>query len=220
MAAPQATTEPLMPSTPWRWITLPYRRYPMLTGILLPLCIVAAFVVTPRLLAPDAPALDPMGRTALTLAAERGEFETVMAMLDDGAALEESDGCGWTALMKAAAGGYLTMLEALLARGADPEHRDDADYTALMVAVVNGQEATSRALLEHGARIDAVESEAGWSSLTWAARNGRPALVALLLDHGADAHHRADDGTTPLHLAREGEHEEAAALLEAAGAGE
>jgi len=206
--------------TLWQWITLPYRRYPMLTGILLPLAVVVSFMVTPRLMAPEVAAVDPLGRTALTLAAERGETDTVMGMLDDGTAVDESDGCGWTALMKAAAGGHLAMLEALLARGADPEHRDDADYTALMVAVVNGQEATSRALLEHGASIDAVESEAGWSSLTWAARNGRPALVALLLDHGADANHRADDGTTPLHLAREGEHEEAAALLEAAGASE
>lgn len=207
-------------STLWRWLTLPYRRYPMLTGILLPLCIVAAFVVTPRVMAPDVPAVDPLGRTPLTLAAERGESEVVMAMLDDGTGVDASDNCGWTALMKAAAGGHLSMLEALLARGADPEHRDDAGYTALMVAVVNGQEATSRTLLEHGARIDAVESEAGWSSLTWAARNGRPALVELLLDHGADPTHLAGDGTTPLHWAHEGGHDAVAALLEAAGAGE
>ncbi|MFW6345185.1 MAG: ankyrin repeat domain-containing protein, partial [Halomonas sp.] len=140
-------------STRWHWLTLPYRRYPMLTGILLPLAVVAAFLVTPRLMAPSPVAVDPLGRTPLTLAAERGEAETVMAMLERGTAVDDADGCGWTALMKAAAGGHLAMLEALLARGADPEHRDQAGYTALMVAVVNGRETTSRALLEAGAEV-------------------------------------------------------------------
>ena len=204
----------------WHWLTLPYRRYPLLTGILLPLAVVAAFAVTPRLMAPELAAVDPLGRTALTLAAERGEFETVMEMLDGGTAVDERDACGWTALMKAAAGGHLAMLEALLTRGADPEHRDEAGYTALMVAVVNGREATTRALLEAGASIDAVDDEAEWSSLTWAARNGHPPLVALLLEHGADPDHRASDGTTPQHWARLGKHEEATTLLVAAGASE
>jgi uncharacterized protein len=217
MAANKAAVEFPM-TTLGRWLTLPYRHYPMLTGILLPLSLVAAFIVTPRLMAPEVPAVDPLGRTALTLAAERGEFETVMMLLEDGTGVDESDGCGWTALMKAAAGGHLAMLEALLARGADPEHRDGAGYTALMVAVVNAREATGRALLEAGVRVDAVDDEAGWSSLTWAARSGRLALADLLLDHGADPTHLADDGTTPLHWAREGEHTAVVARLEAAGA--
>ncbi|EWH02735.1 ankyrin repeat domain-containing protein [Halomonas sp. BC04] len=102
----------------WRWTTLPYRRYPMLTGALLALAIIAAFVVTPRLMAPEIPTVDPLGRTALTLAAERGATDTVMAMLDEGVPVDASDGCGWTALMKAAANGHLALLEALLARGA------------------------------------------------------------------------------------------------------
>ncbi|EWH02736.1 ankyrin repeat domain-containing protein [Halomonas sp. BC04] len=87
-----------------------------------------------------------------------------------------------------------------------------------MVAVVNGREATSRTLLEASARIDAVDDEAGWSSLTWAARSGRLALVELLLEHGANPRHLADDGTTPLHWAREGDHAEVVARLQVAGA--
>lgn len=203
-----------------RWITLPYRRYPMLTGILLPLALVTAFMLGPRLMEPESPAVDPLGRTELTLAAERGETDAVLARLDDGTAVDASDRCGWTALMKAAANGHLAMLEALLARGADTEHRDQAGYTALLVAVINDQEATSRALLEAGADVDAVDDEAGWSSLTWAAKDGRTGLVELLLTHGADPAHVAGDGTTPLHWARENAHQEIASRLEAAGAGE
>jgi len=199
-----------------RWISLPYRRYPMLSGILIPLAIVAAFLVAPRLMAPESPAVDPLGRTALTLAAEGGKTEAVLDMIDDGTAVDASDGCGWTALMKAAANGHLAMLEALLARGADTGHRDQAGYTPLLVAVVNGQHATSRALLEAGARVDAVDDEAGWSSLTWAAKDGRAALVDRLLAHGADPGHVANDGTTPLHWARENDHAEIASRLEAA----
>ncbi|MFP4262782.1 MAG: ankyrin repeat domain-containing protein [Halomonas sp.] len=199
------------------WITLPYRRYPMLTGILLPLGLVALFLTLPSLLTPEPEAVDPLGRTALTLAAEKGETERVLAMLDTGTSVDDSDGCGWTALMKAAANGHLAMLEALLARGADTEHRDQAGYTPLLVAVVNGREATSRALLEAGAEVDAVDDEAGWSSLTWAAKDGRPALVELLLAHGADPAHEADDGTTPLQSARENGHAEVEAALAAAG---
>ncbi|MFO8046637.1 MAG: ankyrin repeat domain-containing protein [Halomonas sp.] len=198
------------------WITQPYRRYPMLTGMLLPLVVVAAVVMESVLMKPEAPAVDPLGRSALTLAAERGESERVMAMLDDGTAVDAGDACGWTALMKAAAQGHLEMLEALLARGADPEHRDQAGYTPLMVAVVNGEEATSRALLEAGARVDSIDDEAGWSSLTWAAKDGRLQLVTLLLAYGADPGHVAGDGTTPLEWAKENEHQEVALHLEAA----
>ncbi|MGM0534431.1 MAG: ankyrin repeat domain-containing protein [Pseudomonadota bacterium] len=198
------------------WLTLPYRRYPMLTGILLPLMVVIALLTGPRLMAPETAAVDPLGRTALTLAAERGETEAVLGMLDEGTAVDDSDACGWTALMKAAANGHQAMLDALLDRGADLEHRDQAGYTALMVAVVNGQDATAQRLLAAGARVDAVDDEAGWSSLTWAAKAGRHALVELLLEHGADPGHLADDDTTPLHWARENGHREIASRLERA----
>lgn len=204
----------------WRWITLPYRRYPMITGILVPLALVAAFMLAPGLMEPAPEAVDPLDRTALTLAAENGETERVLAMLDAGTAVDASDRCGWTALMKAAANGHLEMLEALLARGADTEHRDQAGYTPLLVAVVNNQAATSQALLAAGADVDAVDDEAGWSSLTWAAKDGRPELVELLLEHGGDPTHVAGDGTTPLHWARENGHTEIVSRLEAAGAGE
>src|SRR5690606_26793721 len=146
------TVEPSM-SRIRQWITLPYRRYPLLTGILVPLALVAALMLASSLMAPEPEAVDPMGRPALTLAAENGETERVLAMLDDGTAVDASDRCGWTALMKAAANGHLEMLEALLARGADTEHRDQAGYTALLVAVVNAQAATSGVLLEAGAEV-------------------------------------------------------------------
>jgi uncharacterized protein len=205
-------------STLRHWITLPYRRYPMLTGGLLPLIVLALFVVMPRMLEPPVQEIDPLGRTALTLAAERGEHEAVMEMIDAGTPVDERDRCGWTALMKAAANGHLAMLKKLLARGANPEHRDEAGYTALMVAIVNGREATSRALLEVGADVHAVDDEAGWSSLIWAARNGNEELTSLLLAHGADPAHVADGGTTPLQLSREGGHAGVVSRLEAAGA--
>lgn len=199
-----------------QWITLPYRRYPMLTGILVPLLLITAFMVAPGLMQPESAAVDPLGRTALTLAAEHGETDRVMAMLDDGTAVDANDACGWTALMKAAANGHLDMLEALIARGANLEHRDQAGYTPLLVAVVNGREATSQALLDAGARVNAVDDEAGWSSLTWAAKDGRLALVELLIEHGAAPSHLATDGTTPLQWARDNGHLEVARCLETA----
>ncbi len=88
---------------------------------------------------------------ALTLAAQRGDKESVAAALKAGASPEDCDRHGQTLLHLAAGAGRLELVEFLLAEGARVDKTDDGGNSALMLAAARGHLEVVRRLLEAGA---------------------------------------------------------------------
>ena len=78
-------------------------------------------------------------------------------------------------------------------------------------------------LRKNGANINASltkKSAAGWTALHYAAVNGDIELVKYLIRYGANVNKSTGEGSTPLFLAKLGNHEEVVQLLKKAGAKE
>jgi len=78
-------------------------------------------------------------------------------------------------------------------------------------------------LRKNGANINASltkKSAAGWTALHYAAVNGDIELVKYLIRYGANVNKSTGEGSTPLFLAKLGNHEEVVQILKKAGAKE
>lgn len=60
----------------------------------------------------------------------------------------------------------------------------------------------------------------GWTAIHYAAINGDAALVKYLIKHGANINKATGEGSSPLYLAKLGNHEEVISILKKAGAKE
>jgi ankyrin repeat protein len=153
------------------------------------------------------------GRTALHVAASRGDAELVALLVSRGADPDARDASGATPLQLAARRGSTPCI-GLLARASKeidaasgPKKR-----TALHDAVLTADAAAVRALFDAHAAIDTKDAD-GKTALHLVAESvaSRIALVApVLLEEGADATIRDAHGMTPVHLAA---HADAVALL-------
>ncbi|KAA8499924.1 Ankyrin-2 [Porphyridium purpureum] len=148
----------------------------------------------------DVDAVSLQGRTALMLAAMRGNVDCVRELLDRGARLDAKCGLGWSALIYAAMDGRDACVQLLLEKHAKPGVRGNAGKTALWVAARYGHDACVLLLLEHGA--DQTELEDGMHTpLMKLVRTSCEKSVCWALKHGADAKAtRSYDGATAMHI--------------------
>jgi ankyrin repeat protein len=84
-------------------------------------------------------------------AASEGDVRAILALLDDGAAVDARDRYGQTALMLAATRGHEEAVRTLLAQGADMDVTAKYGLTALMLALLNRHHAVAKALVAAGA---------------------------------------------------------------------
>jgi ankyrin repeat protein len=165
----------------------------------------------------NAPQID--GTTALHLAVNRDDLETVDLLLRSGANVKAANRYGVTPLSLACTNGNGAIVEGLLKAGADPNTTLPGGETALMTAARTGKVEAVKALLSHGAVVDAKESQRGQTAIMWAAAEGNVEAVEALIEAGADFRARLESGFTPLFFAvREGRIGVVRALLKA-GAG-
>lgn len=116
----------------------------------------------------------------LTLAVRHKNIMQVVALLAQGADIEERDeGVQQTPLMRAAQVGEPKIAQILLARRADIDASDDDGNTALMFAVKGRHFRVVRLLLKHGADPTLRNAE-GETALTLVERRGDEAMVRLL----------------------------------------
>jgi ankyrin repeat protein len=118
-------------------------------------------------------------RVGLREAALLGETETIRALLDGGAAVDDADSKGRTALGLAVQAGHGEAARLLLDRGADVNGKTSnlVGGTPLMMAAMRGDGDMVRLLIERGADVTA-RNRVGMSAVKIASRH--PEIVAIL----------------------------------------
>jgi ankyrin repeat protein len=114
-----------------------------------------------------------------------GHVDTVIALLDAGAAIEAPGRSGRTPGMLAAMSGQLGGLYVLLQRGGDVDATAaETGNTALMLAANRGRLDVVRMLLAAGAEVNARAKD-GWTALEAAEMVGDDEIATLLRQAGA-----------------------------------
>src|SRR5690606_23073557 len=118
-------------------------------------------------------------------AAERGDIETVVALLKQGADVNAAQGDGMTALHWAAMNGNADLADVLLYAGASSGATTRlGGYTPLHLASQGGHEDAIRVLLDQGADVSEATAT-GAMALHLAAGSGDVPSVTVLLEKGA-----------------------------------
>jgi hypothetical protein len=119
-------------------------------------------------------------------AAERGDVETVVALLRQGADVNAAQGDGMTALHWAAMSGNADLVDVLLYAGAATEATTRlGGYTALHLASQSGHAAAISSLVSQGADPSTTTST-GAQALHMAAGSGSVGAISALLAGGAE----------------------------------
>ena len=126
----------------------------------------------------------------LSVAVMLGQVESVKALLDAKANINQTDALGDTPLHKSCF---------------PPAGKDPAANAKAKMEI-------AKILLAAKAKVNLKDKE-GWTPLMLAASAGNAGMVKLLLDAGADAAVRLSSGKSALALAQQGGHLEAAAML-------
>ena len=130
---------------------------------------------------PNARAKDPMGRTALILAAAGGHLEIVDALLAKGAKIEDRDRTGHTALNWAAMRGRTEVVSNLLGKGADINTQDNGGVSPLLYAVGTQNVAMVRILASHGPDMEVESRENKMTPLLLAVEHRDFESIRILL---------------------------------------
>lgn len=150
------------------------------------------------------PQLFPFGNTMwrpLSLASVLDCHSLMQHLLQQGAAVDASDGTGRTALIDAASRGLTKSVEILLNAGANVEAKTkNEEKTALILAADQGHSNIVRVLIAWRSNVNARDND-GRTALIVAAARGHADIVQLLLQHGADVAAKDRFDNTALHNA-------------------
>lgn len=120
----------------------------------------------------------------------------------------------YTILMAACEKGYLTLTEELLNIGANIDAQNKDGYSPLMFACRNGDEELVNLLLDNNANPD-LRAKSGFSAYDIAVESYNDSMIDLLKSRDLDQYSKLNDPSEVfVDLVRNGEYEEAKALLE------
>ncbi len=152
------------------------------------------------------------GKTALVMAAEKGQVDLALTMIEAGTDVNLATVERVTPLMTASYVGTAVVVQGLLKKGARWEPVDRMGKPAALYAAGQGQLDALRLLLEAGAPVNgAYENQL--TALMWAAGQGHLDVTQLLLARGADRSARDDRGLTARDMALQAGYPEIAELL-------
>jgi ankyrin repeat protein len=138
--------------------------------------------------------------TVLHKAADIGNEEMVVLLLQKGALVNVEEEKGMTPLHLASQKGHLEVVRLLLLSDAKVHSKNGDRLTPLDLAVTGGHLEVSRMLLDNGAHVEHRGLDK-WTALHRAARRGHEHIVALLLQRGANVLTEDHKGEIPLHAA-------------------
>ena len=141
-----------------------------------------------------------MGDTPLIGAARRGRTADVVALLADGADVNEPNGSGATALWVASGLGHAEVVTTLLAANADVNLAQNDGITPLLIASCDGHTEIVKKLLAANADVNQPRN-GGRTPLYIASSMGHIEVVAELLAANASVNQASSAGVTPLSIA-------------------
>ena len=146
--------------------------------------------------------VDGLGRTLLSWAAQRGDYETVQQLLASGADPDRPDLEGKTPLHWSASAVGASCMQALLYAKADVNARTRDGDTALYWVVGTQEDSREyiRTLLDYGADINS-QNTFGSTPLHQASRRNRSMNLSYLISMGANINGVTSEGYTALTLA-------------------
>ncbi|MEK6407780.1 MAG: ankyrin repeat domain-containing protein [Acidobacteriota bacterium] len=156
--------------------------------------------------------------SALFFAVMAGDLQTVGALLDAGARLQDRMkvlGTFFTSpLSFATFEDDATLVDYLIGKGADPNELDSDRISVLGSAAIGNHAATVDVLLKRGAKVNHVDN-LGMTPLLYAASIdfGETVVLEKLIAAGADLNAKTKEGLTALDLAKSYHHETMANLL-------
>jgi ankyrin repeat protein len=136
----------------------------------------------------------------LILAAERGDADSVIALIERGADVNSATFEGVTPLMYAASNGFAEIVMILVENTADINVLPHNGITALSGAILNDHYDIALYLLQNGADTEITDYR-GLTPLLYAAAYDNFENTELLLMFGADPMHRDFEDATALHAA-------------------
>ncbi|PCG93086.1 Hypothetical protein PENO1_085300 [Penicillium occitanis (nom. inval.)] len=140
------------------------------------------------------------GKSALLIAAEKGDFDIVKFLLGEGADIMTRDRSRRTALHVATMNKSIEIVKLLLKREPNLlDLHDMFEQTALLIAAEKGHVEIIRHLHSRGAEIEAADST-GVTALLAAACFGHFPVVKYLIEAGADPTKTTSHGMNALHL--------------------
>lgn len=184
----------------------------------------------------DPNVVNDYGSTPLAEAASNGNPAMISLLLDAGADVEHANPDGQTALMIVARTNKLDAARLLIEAGADVNRAETwRGQTPLMWAAAQSQPAMIRLLMQHGAEPDVrsmanewrqVSAESrrmyrptgGLTPMLFAAREGCAECLEALIEGGANPDFANPKNVTPLVMALDNAHMDAAKVLIDAGA--
>lgn len=146
------------------------------------------------------------GESAMTLAAEIGDVETLEMLIKAGADVNQVNIFGGTAIMHAAINGQASSITILIKHGADPNRADENKKTPLMYAASNGHIDAVKVLLTSKVNVNAKDSS-GYAAIHAPSDSKNPKaahlkILELLVMAGAEINQKNDSGETALTIAR------------------
>jgi uncharacterized protein len=160
-------------------------------------------------------AKDKWGSTAIEKAAMGGEPEVIPILVKAGADPNSTGAIDTSPLAWAAYDGDIPMMQALISAGANVNAVGNDGMTALAHASMHDQLSAVRFMIGAGADVNAAGPH-GQTPLAWAASEGNVPITKALLEAGADPNLSGFE--MPLKAARDGHHDDVAALLAQHGA--
>ncbi|XP_040915168.1 ankycorbin isoform X1 [Toxotes jaculatrix] len=146
--------------------------------------------------------LDSEGKSALHVAAARGQTDCLAVILAHGADLSVTDAAGFNPLHLAAKNNHIECCKKLIQSKCPIDAVDSSGKTALHHAAASGNIQTVQLLCELKCPINLKDAD-GLTSFLLSAKNGHAEVCSILLDCGAEINASDNNGRTSLMLASE-----------------